>query len=155
MYTKGTIFFCEMTLILLYLSQWICLQIWHSNASVLDVRYVWYNTKYCCNFSGIWYCKIFFVWGWFLLQRIEEGGWHQVRGRTESVQTIQTFARQFLDAISSAQLLATHETFFFLLQSPYEDVTNYLLFIMHSILHELRSLRELRSLHTVGTKTVA
>jgi len=95
------------------------------------------------------------VRGWFLLQRIEEGGWQQDRGRNESEQTIQTFARQFFGAISSAQLLATHDTFFFLLHSFYEDVTNYLLFIMHSTLHKLRSLRELRALHTVGTKNIA
>ena len=106
-------YFCEMTLILLYLSHGIYFQIWHSNASVLDIGYILYNTKYSCSFSGIWCCKIFFVWGWFLLQRILEFGWQQVRWRTESEQTIQTFARDFFDAISSVQLLATHYKFFF------------------------------------------
>jgi hypothetical protein len=77
------------------------------------------------------------------------------QGGTEFEQSIRTFASQFFDAISSVQLLATHNTFFFLLQRLYEVVTNYILFITYSTLHKLRQLRELRTLHKVGTKNFA
>jgi len=53
---------------------------------------------------------------------------------------VQPFARQIFDVMSSRQLLAQKSRKFFVYKNIYENLTNVLPFIMHSILHKLRTL---------------
>ena len=71
-------------------------------------------TKYSCNFSGNWYCKIFFVFVWFLLYSWRR--WLALSQRQKRVRTtlFSHFSRQFFYPISSVKLLAANDAIVFL-----------------------------------------
>jgi len=121
------------------------LRLWQSDTKVLllpEVRqtsYFAFQKVLLRLLLGISQPKIFFLWGWFLLQGIDCDAWREIRERGDAELHHSAICRQVFDTASSVKLLAANYSNVFFTTKLSWKSGKFIPFIMHSTLHKLRS----------------